>query len=166
MNQMNRFILTTGLLSLVGIYSCSHAVIHPKEKLMTQIPSSMPSQSNLPPLKLGSDNDVDKLLDSLYQQGGIQNVIEWAEKELQPGRQIIYYNNDVPSLEIPDGAALFLKNRAVERMFSQDNTLELLPPLSNIENPHNYDIILNFDRPNLKEPLTLMVYLEMNTKKN
>lgn len=49
-----------------------------------------PPNSQLPALDLGNSEAVLALLDLLERRGGLKAVAQWAQEELQPGRQISY----------------------------------------------------------------------------
>jgi hypothetical protein len=57
---------------------------------MTGNESSVPPESDLPRLNLGSKDEFLAFIDSFAKDEGTQAVVKWAEKELQPGRLISY----------------------------------------------------------------------------
>jgi hypothetical protein len=161
MLNINRYTFTVVLLSLI-ISSCSQAISQPRGEVVTQSPSSIPSQSNLPPLNLGSIDDINNKLNSLYQQGGITSVVKWAEKELQPGREVIYEDPEQIFYRGSDKEALIIYNRVIWRVDAQGNvsTNQALLPLLNLEKPYDFDITLGSVRRNLKEPFALRLRLK------
>lgn len=57
---------------------------------MTGNDTPAPQGSGQPRLDLGSSDNLLAFVESLNNERGVQAVVEWAEKELRPGRQISY----------------------------------------------------------------------------
>ncbi|HLP88508.1 MAG TPA: hypothetical protein VK184_07955 [Nostocaceae cyanobacterium] len=119
---------------------------------MTHFQPAIPHISTLPPLELGSNEDVLKLLDSLYQQGGIPSVVKWAKEELQPGRPIVYKgrinDEDVETKIIYDRSIWLLDDQGQATDEAQ------LPPLTD-ENYGESEFFSSWSRPRVKEPFVL-----------
>jgi hypothetical protein len=154
----NPLILVFGLLILLNFTSCSWGGNQPKKNTMTESKSPVPTQSNLPPLQLGSSEQVLNLMDSLYQEGGTQAVVKWAEQELQPGRQIRYKGRIGEKVETP-----VIYDRSIWRLDEQGKLSNeaLLSPLTD-EKFGESEVFALWSRPHAEEPFLLRLRTWIN----
>jgi hypothetical protein len=99
------------------------------------------------PLDLGTNDDVLALLDAMLDQGGSATVVEWAQKELRPDREIRC-----------DGRRGIIVDRSV---WSVDKSGQLghhalLAPLTD-EQYGRSEVFSVWSRPQAKEPVLVRV---------
>ncbi|NET61147.1 MAG: hypothetical protein F6K47_34975 [Symploca sp. SIO2E6] len=125
---------------------------------MTESQLPVPTQSNLPPLQLGSSEQVLSLMDSLYQEGGTQAVVKWAEQELQPGRQIRYQGRIGDKVE-----TAVIYDRSIWRLDEQGKLSDeaLLSPLTD-EKFGESEVFALWSRPQVEEPFLLRLRTWIN----
>ena len=115
--------------------------------------SSSPTgaRSALPPLDLGNSQDLLDYLDSLDRLGGAQAVVQWAERELQPGRQVRYASPVGDESEI-----LVLADRSIWRLNEdgKPSSEALLSPLTD-EQYGESAVFAMLSRPHAEEPYSL-----------
>ncbi|MFO0573236.1 MAG: hypothetical protein U1A78_04490 [Polyangia bacterium] len=102
-----------------------------------------PPKSNLPPLNLGTGDELQARLDGMYNQGGLAAVSQWVEKELQPGREITY-----------SGQSATLLDRSLWKGNAQGQPTDqvLVSPTTN---ELSGKLLVVLSRPFLKEPFVL-----------
>jgi hypothetical protein len=142
----HRLSLVIGLMLILTLTACDRSS-SPKNP-MTQ---SISQQSNLPLLPMGTVDDVLNQLDMLDQKGGTNAVSQWAEQELQPGRQITYKGR------IDDGEeTVRIYDRSIWRLDEQGQISKdaILAPLTE-EKYGESEIFTTWTRGRAKEPFVL-----------
>jgi hypothetical protein len=155
--KISYLITIIGVLSLISISSCTQPNGLQKGESINESKFSNHHQSNLPPLQLGSRSDVENMLNSLYRKGGISSVVQWAEKELQPGRKVFisgYYTSD--GLR----ASARIENRSVWLIDNKGKLLKsFLSPL-NVDKPESLFFVNWYvEGKEVKEPFNLRLEL-------
>lgn len=134
-------LLVGGLALALGTTACN------KDKATDSKEPSMatqePPKSNLPPLNLGTGDELQARLDGMYNQGGLAAVSQWVEKELQPGREITY-----------SGQSATLLDRSLWKGNAQGQPTDqvLVSPTTN---ELSGKLLVVLSRPFLKEPFVL-----------
>lgn len=162
MSKIYYGLFLVGLPSLLTLSSCNPMNRLPQDKVTTKTEYSVPRQSNLSPLQLGTVDDVINRLDTLDREGGIKAVAEWVEKELQPGRQIIYkgrIDNNIETVAIYDRSVWRLDNQG------QISNKAILLPLTN-EKYGETEVFGLWSRPRAKEPFVLRLRVWRKVEKS
>ena len=123
--------------------------------------SSGPTRRALPPLDLGHSQDVLDYLDSLDRMGGVRAVVQWAERELQPGRQVRYTDT------VGDAATtMVLADRSIWRLDDRGNVSSdaLLPPLTD-ERFGESAVFAVLSRPHAEQPYSLRLRRVLEPKR-
>jgi hypothetical protein len=114
--------------------------------------SSVPPESALPRLNLGSRDEFLSFIESFAKDDGTQAVVKWTEKELQPGRLISYGG--------PEGLKFgTIYDRSIWRADQSGSATDeaLLPPLTD-EKSGDAELFGVWAWPLAKEPFLLRIW--------
>ena len=116
----------------------------------------MTDKKGLPPLELVGDEGVLEFIDQLDRQGGIEAVIDWVARELQPGRQISTSERGTCLRRIVD--------RSVWRLDTQSGRLDeaLLSPLTS-EDFGESELFAVWSRPLASVPFAIRLRVDRSS---
>ena len=119
---------------------------------MTGNESTAQPGSGLPRLDFGSKDEFLSFIESFANDEGLQAVVSWAERELQPGRLISYGG---PSEGFVFGT---IYDRSLWRLdqSGKKTTEALLPPLTD-EKAADSEVFGVWSWPSAKEPFLLRI---------
>jgi hypothetical protein len=116
-----------------------------------------PPDSEPPVLDLGSSDAMLARLDSLDQQGGLNAVADWVQRNLQPGKQIAYKGGEAELAIIYD--------RSVWRIDQKGQPIgeAVVPPLTD-EKFGSSKIFAVWSRPMAKDPFLVRLRIQSGSR--